>query len=256
MNWDFVIASATVVLVFVTAVYVWLTHKLVQQSVRANDLSRETALKHYLSESCPIVFPSILRESGKPVIELSNAGKNPAYDIDVHVISLLHVEDIELDEFIQRDVREESKESCKIIANHLLDGEIFGVQSRFAYYIFPPMRKVIAELPDIQLCDMFCVLVQWRDTNGINYGRVFDFGAPINKQQRYPLFSIEPMATIASDRVTGIGNKYPLELTCTEDDLPEYINVEFKNAYTASIPVGLTRYGDFWIEDKGRWENL
>ena len=258
---EVIAVSTSMLLAILTAIYVILTYRLVRESKRTNDISREAsdrtreaANRQFQLATFPYVHCVATYERDKIILTIQNLGSIPASDVDVLAVASYSEHELQPQKFIDLYVDKEST-----LNSRLFEGdEFYGVYDHMLYYLMPPNIQVKVPLHLPIPTDFVHVLLQFRDIVGVNYYRLYWFFAQRedHRRQRFQSGSVEPQTIELCDRIVfDTSDNLALK---TEDGspLPKEVQGEFLSQWNASIPSGYTGGSYPGVEDRGRWENL
>lgn len=247
-------AALTLGLVVLTGAYVFLTHRLVQETRKASQESRDLLATQSRLAFFPHISCRVLLRDGRIVIQISNPSEHPAYDADVYTIVSYSEDDIDLPTFITKYVQEKHKKERVA----LTDEGFYGVYDHFVYPDFPSRKRVEAELRVPQRPGTVYVLVQYRDLSGLNYVQTcwfFQDKLPA-RQEVFRLGSLSPEFPKPVPRVEReIDGDYGLKVA-DGSDIGAVVNSEFVDLFSSSISSGLLKGAVCEVEDRGTWSDV
>jgi hypothetical protein len=242
-------AVATVALALITAVYVYLTYRLLRVSRESIDLAREQFRHHSMIELLPHLALEVNRIENGVSLSLSNYGDNEAIDLDVMVTANYSVDDRSVSEFVRRYGHPRSKME---FAGWEPDGEgFYYLYDHLVYGMIPRMRRVVAPITLPAFEGSITVFLQFRDVLGRNYGR-FYWLFPQTQADRYHLGNVEPTTLLEYDRVefpppapAPIKGMWPTSTT-------NHFFESMRGARSNGMLVGNQRS----VEDRGDWHDI
>lgn len=218
---------SSLLLAGLTAAYVVITAKLLEESRRANEVNQESFRRQLQFALLPHVSCTArLGDEEEVLLTVQNPGSMPANDVDILAVASYLESDITPESFIGRYVEKESDQKKRLFENE--DG-FFGVYDHIVYFSMPQHKQVTVTLHLPLPTEFLWVLLQFRDVVGTNYHRLFWFFAEHENSgsSRFRLGGVDPQAVESHSRVTF---KTSQDLKLVTDDgspLPEYVVAEF-----------------------------
>ncbi|TYW33319.1 hypothetical protein [Vibrio cholerae] len=163
---------STVVLSILTSIYVWITHRLLKETVDANNHFKNVSGKQLYSEVMPQLYASFEIVGDRINLVLTNTGNNACYDLEIHIFGVYDEKRINISQFIVDYVSENDRAKCSEVTTY--NGS-FSVWDYTNINIF--MGGKGKKLPVYFFgrpghCQVF---FQFKDRLGNNYSQTFSY---------------------------------------------------------------------------------
>jgi hypothetical protein len=250
---EYVAIISNALLAILTGLYVVFTYRLVNETKRANEQSRMLFEKQFLLSTLPHLHINAQNEESDAYLTIFNSGDISAFDVDVQVVGLYHVDDIDVPTFMVRFVRPEHRR--EILRSD--EGGFYSVFDHLYYPVFPQKRKVKAKLNlPIPPYAIYCLL-QYREVSGANYSQLYHFFQSRQEDQKtYRLSSIDPQVIKSGPRIDYDSDDEQGLKAEGNQLLPEYISEEFLALRKNALSSGFTGYELPDVEDRGEWHDI
>ncbi len=180
-------------------------------------------------------------------IIISNNSESPAFDIDIWIF-MNQINDISpFKDFIDKYVREDSKEFIKFNEKDLLDEEVWGISDRGIYNHLPTGSGIKIPIYYPIDFDYFEVFIQFRDVLNNNYYQLVTFS---NSNNDIPFIDDE-----IKPKVLQVTKRFDFTTFSSEkekiEDLPEYLQELVKLCNCSIYALTLkNRLANFTVENK------
>ncbi len=241
---------ATFALAVITAVYVYLTYKLLLASRSAMAISRQQFRDQTMLALLPHIALEITRRDNGVSLNVSNYGGTEAVDVDVMLIGAYYAPELSVTQFLKQYGRPNLKtEAAGWAPNN--DGFYF-LYDRLTYGVIPARRRVIAPIVLPGFNGTVYVFIQFRDVAGRNFGRFYWF-FPVTGSDRYHLGDVEPHQVREDERIEfpPPASPGPTQLEESGSSRSEFFSGMSRAKSSATI-VG----GRGPVEDRGEWHDI
>jgi hypothetical protein len=248
---------ATLVLVVLTGLYVFVTYRLARAAVEGNRIAREAFDQQSLVATYPQLACFASHKEGCVYLIIQNAGETPAFDVDAWVFLSYSAEEDDFRMFVERHVQE--KHRGDVLSTILLrlvstDG-FFCISDRMVYFTMSRKKQVEVVLSAPPgLPDSFDVFLQFRDVVGRNFYAVYWFYIGAGEAaDRYRLGAVDPQDLGRWTRLEFTGFPSNEVVDPSGAELPEHFT---RTVWKSAISAGrLTTEWD-GVEDRGEWSDL
>jgi len=131
-------AVSTFILAVLTGVYVFLTRRLLQETQRINDNSRQALERQFRLQTFPQLFCQLTLVENRLAVTVVNSSNNIAYDVDVVVVTVWTEGEMTIVDFLSKYVHPDHHDVAPRVS---ADG-FYGVFDRSWYPLFRTRSKV------------------------------------------------------------------------------------------------------------------
>jgi hypothetical protein len=250
--------ASSVLLTIVTAIYVFLTYKLLNQTKELND-------KQMNLTTLPLLKCKITKIVGRNAgihsydFKLINYGNQPGFDVDVFIIGVCCEEVCSIADL-------QSKYLKIPLDLTPFDSEFFGIYDRLLFPYFPSKTKMCEHITFPIEPDSFWVYVQYRNVLKTNFSQLFWFienqktnelslGSALDERditEPTPRLEIEIF-----DVINDKSKNAPFNLISEKKDkIPEFLD-EFRKIFSHSVSRGHLNNSDFvGCEGRGTFSDI
>ncbi len=136
-------AVANLLVALLTAIYAFITYRLLQENVKANKQNKDLVTEQFRLSVMPCLYCTIeainVEHPDVELLFINNVGQTPAYDVDLRILCMYSQEDNDVPTFLSLWGSDYAKKSSKLEAN---DEGFYAVRMRTIYPIFPNNRKI------------------------------------------------------------------------------------------------------------------
>ncbi len=255
--------------ILLTVLNVYLLYKAVQEDKKTRKQTKILTEKQLRLSVLPYLYCRVKKTKERLKLTIHNIGTVPAYDIDVLVLGLYHVDDMGIEKFCSEFIKSDYKGY-----NLRPDKEgFYCVYDRLCYPVFPHSRKATSSLGFPGIPQTVYIFLQWRDVSGINYSQVywlFEEFISSNEDRHpidYKIGSLEPKSVRSFPRVeldVGLDWEGPkkegmetvlTKLVSESGVIPNHVE-ELVGMWEHSIPCGYTKTTFYGVEDRGTWSGI
>ncbi len=248
--------ATSVVLAAITAVYVFLTKRLLDVAVENNAQTQELAQENQRLQLYPQVFCHTEKGADGISLVLQNLGDKAAGDVDVLLVCAFADEDAPYKGLIKMHGLPKYQESLRSVG----PGEdgFYGVYFHFVYFSLPPRRQVRVPIDFPVPPDLLHALLQFRDVLGNNYYRFYWMFLGHPRDSRFRIGSIDPSSAKTYARLDfSIDSGPPPALVTTDGSPlpPETETSDFAAIWAHSVSSGYFKQAALEVEDAGTWSD-
>lgn len=250
MSLEVLTTLSSLLLTILTAVYVFLTYRMMRESTQATSASQKAVEQLFRILTAPYLYCQVGTQDNRATLAVSNTGNAPAYDVDIFALGIYAEEDEDVHSFMVKYARPD-------FSGHPLSADdegFYGVFDRCWYPIFPHRRKTDVEL-DFPVCpSSMHLLLQYRDSSGTNFSYIYWLFKGLHDAV-YRVGHIAPAQAIPSSRVL-----FDLDRNLVVEGgqpFPEHVDKDFVSIWDHSIPSGwLITSSGTGVEDRGEWSYI
>ncbi len=232
---------SSVMLTIITAGYLIITYLMMITQRKANSQNFEFMQRQSEASIMPIFDCRVKNDMHNPKFSISNIGKSPAYDMDVYISCYM--------DYINIDACKTDEIERKF--DKYGDEELYQLRDWIWYPMFPNMKKVSFEANFPIKTDSYSITIQYCNICGDYYSNVFWLiDDSDGDRNNFQLAQMEPMYMKKHKKI-NFSNADSL----SKKDIPEHLRGFIMN-YNDTVKYRPKGGGDFFIEDRGVWQDL